>query len=385
MKNRQSLQEKLRAYGETDMYPFHMPGHKRNREWAERFSSPFSADITEIMGFDNLHRPEGILRDAMEDAAALYGAERTWFLVGGSTAGILAALSAAALPGEKILMASNCHRSAYHAAVLRDLMPVFVRPEISEEYGVSCAVRPEDVERILSENAAERGGPEGRIRAVFLTSPTYEGVISDIRRIAETAHRFGIPLIVDEAHGAHLAFIGMAGESAVACGADLVIQSVHKTLPALTQTALLHLCRGGEKYFSPEALTRWLRVFESSSPSYILMESIDSCLRYMGSAEGARAAKDYMSRLSALRASLEGLKHIRLFSAECADPSKLVLFPDRALGMTGKDLADLLRLRYHLETEMACRDYVIAMTSVMDTEDAFRWLEEALYELDREL
>ena len=121
------IYQELINLAEGDMYPFHMPGHKRNREWAERFSSPFSADITEIMGFDNLHRPEGILKDAMEDAAALYGARRTWFLVGGSTAGILAALSAAALPGEKILMASNCHRSAYHVAVLRDLMPVSCR------------------------------------------------------------------------------------------------------------------------------------------------------------------------------------------------------------------------------------------------------------------
>ena len=237
MKNKQSLQEELRAYAESGMYPFHMPGHKRNGKWAEGFSSPFSVDITEIEGFDNLHHAEGILRDAMENAAEIYGAERTWFLVNGSTAGILAAISAAALPGERILMAENSHRSAFHGLALRGLSPVFLPVPLLPEYGIAGRVCPEDVERILSEDA----GREGRkIRAVYLTSPTYEGVLSAIRRIAEISHSHGIPLLVDEAHGAHLPFGTGFGESAIACGADIAVQSVHKTLPSMTQTAVLH-------------------------------------------------------------------------------------------------------------------------------------------------
>ena len=377
----ESLAEKLRALGESDMYPFHMPGHKRNREWAEAYSSPFSSDITETEGFDNLHHPEGILRDAMEAAASLYGTKRTWFLVNGSTCGILAALSAAALPEERILMAENSHRSAFHGLVLRNLVPVFARPRIIPEYGIAGEIRPADVDRLLEEEARKGG----RIRAVYVTSPTYEGVLSDIRGIAGAAHRHGIPLIVDEAHGAHLVFGKSFGESAVLCGADVVVQSVHKTLPSLTQTAVLHLCPGGEKYFSPDTLERWLRVYESSSPSYILMASIDSCLRYMGSPEGVRAMERYEENLRKLRQDLGKLDHIRLLAGENIEPSRLVLFPEKAGGMTGKALADMLRLRYHLETEMACRDYLILMTSLMDTPEGFMRLVKALRELDGEM
>lgn len=379
MKNKQSLQEELRAYAESGMYPFHMPGHKRNGKWAEGFSSPFSVDITEIEGFDNLHHAEGILRDAMENAAEIYGAERTWFLVNGSTAGILAAISAAALPGERILMAENSHRSAFHGLALRGLSPVFLPVPLLPEYGIAGRVCPEDVERILSEDA---GREERKIRAVYLTSPTYEGVLSDIRRIAEISHSHGIPLLVDEAHGAHLPFGTGFGESAIACGADIAVQSVHKTLPSLTQTAVLHLGRGGEKYFSPETLTRWLKVYESSSPSYILMASIDACIRFMGSGEGKKAMEAYEKNLGALRGRLGELTHIRLFSGEGQDPSKLVLFPDKRTGLTGKGLADLLRSRYYLETEMAARDYLIAMTTLMDTEEGMHRLAEALVEID---
>ena len=230
------LLERLSTYAASDAYPFHMPGHKRQVKMGiTSVPNPFSVDITEIDGFDNLHHAEDILKESMNSAAAVYGADRSWYLVNGSTCGILAAIAAAVKPGEKILMARNSHKSAYHAVILNQLEPVYLYPEEVPEFQIPGGIEPEQVERALLEH------PE--IRAVFVTSPTYEGIVSDIQGIAATAHRHGAALIVDEAHGAHLPFGdgNYFPDGALQEGADLVIQSLHKTLPSLTQTAILHL------------------------------------------------------------------------------------------------------------------------------------------------
>lgn len=193
------LLERLSTYAASDAYPFHMPGHKRQVKMGiTSVPNPFSVDITEINGFDNLHHAEDILKESMNSAAAVYGADRSWYLVNGSTCGILAAIAAAVKPGEKILMARNSHKSAYHAVVLNQLEPVYLYPEEVPEFQIPGGIEPEQVERALLEH------PE--IRAVFVTSPTYEGIVSDIQGIVATAHRHGAALIVDEAHGAHLPF-----------------------------------------------------------------------------------------------------------------------------------------------------------------------------------
>lgn len=216
----ESLYEKLVAYGAGDACPFHMPGHKRNMgKWG--FADPFSFDITEIDGFDNLHHAEGILKAAQERAARVYGARRTFFLINGSSAGILAAVSACVSKGGKLLMARNCHKAVYHAASLLDLETVYVYPEQERRYGLNGGISPERVERLLEEHPG--------VQAVIVTSPTYDGVVSDIRKIAQIVHERGLFLIVDEAHGAHLAFLPYFPDSALDLGADVAIQSVHKT------------------------------------------------------------------------------------------------------------------------------------------------------------
>ena len=173
------LLERLSTYAASDAYPFHMPGHKRQVKMGiTSVPNPFSVDITEIDGFDNLHHAEDILKESMNSAAAVYGADRSWYLVNGSTCGILAAIAAAVKPGEKILMARNSHKSAYHAVILNQLEPVYLYPEEVPEFQIPGGIEPEQVERALLEH------PE--IRAVFVTSPTYEGIVSDIQGIAAT-------------------------------------------------------------------------------------------------------------------------------------------------------------------------------------------------------
>ena len=372
------LLERLSTYAASDAYPFHMPGHKRQVKMGiTSVPNPFSVDITEIDGFDNLHHAEDILKESMNSAAAVYGADRSWYLVNGSTCGILAAIAAAVKPGEKILMARNSHKSAYHAVVLNQLEPVYLYPEEVPEFQIPGGIEPEQVERALLEH------PE--IQAVFVTSPTYEGIVSDIQGIAATAHRHGAALIVDEAHGAHLPFGdgNYFPDGALQEGADLVIQSLHKTLPSLTQTAILHL---KSQILDAKKVEQYLSVYQSSSPSYILIASMENCVRYMAE-KGAGEMARYGARLRELREKLAKLKHFRLLKEEICgtagvygyDPSKLVLFPDF---MTGTRLAEVLRTEYHLEAEMSSGRYVLLMTSFMDTEEGFSRLERALLELD---
>ena len=200
--------------------PFHMRGHKRNMK-GQTFGDIAGIDITEIDGFDNLHGADGILLDAERRANSLYGSEETFFMVNGSTGGVLSAVSAVTDSGDTILAARNCHRSLYHAAYLKHLDLKYIYPENLDSFDFAGAIDPNEVEAKI----------DSSVKAVFVTSPTYEGVVSDIASIAEIAHKHGIPLIVDEAHGSHFGFCEKVPESSVHQHADIVIHSVHKTLP----------------------------------------------------------------------------------------------------------------------------------------------------------
>ncbi|MDO5411199.1 MAG: aminotransferase class V-fold PLP-dependent enzyme [Lachnospiraceae bacterium] len=371
------LYERLKDYAASDFYPWHMPGHKRR---LMEFVNPFSIDITEIAGFDDLHHPEGILKEAMEEAAAVYGSEKTWFLVNGSSCGILAAVCAAVRPGGRLLMARNCHKSAYHAALLGQLEVSYVYPELIEE-GFYGELRPEAVE------AGLKADPD--IEAVIMVSPGYEGVVSDVEAIAQIVHRYGCTLIVDEAHGAHLPFGASLGfpESALSKGADIVIQSLHKTLPSLTQTALIHL--GKESRISAQKLAFYLQIYQSSSPSYLLMASIDSCIRLMSGEKGQQLMQSYARNLLEVRSYLgRKLRRLRLYQpgeGERYDPSKLVIIADGNSGIDGGTLADMLRRCRHLEPEMNTDRYVILMSSPADQKEGFERLAQALIEIDEKL
>lgn len=276
-------------------------------------------------------------------------------------------------------MARNCHKSVYHAVFLNELRPVYIYPEFDETMELNMAVSPEKIERLLEEHK--------EVQAVVLTSPTYDGVLSDIERISEIVHQKKIPLIVDEAHGAHFGFHPYFPENANTKGADVVIHSLHKTLPALTQTALIHL--NGTR-IDRRKIRNYLHIFQTSSPSYVLMASMDECLR-MVAEQGDVLFETYVKNLESKRGELKKLKHIRLMETEEFDRSKLVLsVKDTILKkenrvFTGKMLYERLLLEYHLQMEMAAGSYVIAMTSIGDTKEGMDRLISALFEIDEEL
>ena len=362
------LYKRLTEYCTSDYYPFHMPGHKRAVLQEE---NPYVYDITEIEGFDNLHEPQGILRIAMEEAAEFYQSDKTYFLVNGSTGGILSAISAVAGMGDEIIIARNCHKSVYHAVFLRELKQIYLYPEYVKEYGICGGIRPERVKDTLQEHP--------NARAVVITSPTYEGVVSDIKSIADIVHRYGIPLIVDEAHGAHFSMHDRVPVSALKLGADLVIQHVRFRQEQ------------GKNLLSREAVEQYLSIYQTSSPSYVLMASIDECINKMR-AEGHLLFEPYVRRLEAIKQHAKQLTHLKIMDREVVgengifdlDISKLVI-SSRGTGLTGQQLYDKLNNKFHLQLEMAAGDYAIAMTSPMDSEEGLLRLFTALAEVDRDL
>lgn len=377
------LYDELVRYCGSDAYPFHMPGHKRR---LGQLKDPFSFDLTEIDGFDNLHHAEGILLEAEKRAARLYGAEETHFLVNGSTAGILSAIGASTTAGGHLLMMRASHKAAYHAVAAGGLTAHYLAgtsgsaaPHIRLVGGCGNRIRfglsepdcgqpadPAEVERALEKDP--------RIQAVYITSPTYDGIVSDVRAIAEIAHRHGVPLIVDEAHGAHFGMHEIFPESSVKLGADLVIHSVHKTLPSLTQTALIHV-QG--KLVSRRRLREMLDIYQTSSPSYVLMASIDQCIRMLES-----RGKEWFDRLAGNLRWFYGAV-ADLSSISCIvtdDPSKILLRP---AGHEAGELYDALRQTWHLQPEMLSRSYVLMLSSIGDDEEGFRRLSEALHQIDR--
>lgn len=374
------LYDKLKKYSQSGFYGFHMPGHKRNSRLTGA-DLPYDIDITEIEGFDDLHHARGILKEAQERAASLYHAEETYYLVNGSTAGLLSAILGSTKPGDRIIMARNCHKSVYNAVYINGLRPVYVYPVKSGETGINGAV---DVRQI---RACLEKYPD--IRAAVITSPTYDGVVSDVSAISSCLHKFGIPLILDEAHGAHFGFHPYFPDNGNDCGADLVIHSLHKTLPSMTQTALLHM---NGNLAQRDEIRRYLHMLQSSSPSYVLMASMDECVRLLEK-NGRELFDRYVSLLSEFRCKLGKLHHLNLFETGDYDRSKILITSEHTFlndkeetkKYTGKQLYYDLNHKYLLQMEMAALNYVIAITSVGDTREGFQRLFNALSEIDGKL
>lgn len=368
------IEQKLKALAQSDVYPFHMPGHKRQLSGF----FPYELDITEIEGFDNLHHAKGLLFEAQQYAAQMYQSRKAYYLVNGSTCGILAAISAATTKGGRVLVARNCHKAVYNAIYLRGLKAEYVYP-VATHYGIQGQIQVADVERKLVEK------PD--IQAIVITSPTYDGLVSDVRAIADLAHAHGIPLIVDEAHGAHFGLDEAFPDNATVLGADAVIMSVHKTLPAPTQTAILHLC---SDRINVTKMEKFLGIYETSSPSYVLMAGIEESLRLADEAKGVQM-KEYVRRLQIFREKMRRLTILRVpdradFTGEEAyayDIGKLLLVTNGAI--SGKALQELLLKKYGLQMEMSSGNYVLAMTSFMDTEEGLERLADALLEIDATL
>lgn len=372
MNDKKSLEEHIRKYS-NQIYPFHMPGHKQLSKYM--INDIEKIDVTEVESTDNLHNPIGIIKDAQKTASNIYKTKETFFLVNGSSCGILAAISSTVKFQDHILIARNCHKSVYNGIVINRLNPIYIYPQIINEYGIFGGVLPQDVDNILKSN--------GKISCVVITSPTYEGFTSNIKEIADIVHKYNKILIVDEAHGAHFIFSDAFPKSALEEGADIVIQSVHKTLPSYTQTALLHV---NSSRVNIDNIKEQLSIYQTSSPSYIFMSAIDNCIRNV-SKKGF--FDTYIKHIISVRKKLSKLCTMKLLDTELInkygiydiDISKLVMVIKNGK-LKPYDVEKELRDNYNIQIEMSSENHIIALSSVADNNEALNYLCNSLNKID---
>lgn len=342
------LEDKLKG---LDTYPFHMPGHKRNKKFGITGSE---IDITEIDGFDNLHCPRGVIADIEKDLKKIYKSKKSLISVNGSSMGIMSAIFAVCNRKDKIIVARNCHKSVFNACMLLELKIIYIEPDYDSTNGYYMRLSQETADKAIREN------PDAK--AMIITSPTYEGFISEIE--------CDIPLIIDAAHGAHL---GLGYFPKYPSG-DIVISSLHKTLPALTQTAVINIYN--------DALTsrvkRYNDIFQTTSPSYVLMNSISICADYV--LKNRRDFCVFYENLCDLR--LADTDNLRIMYTD--DISKIIV-STAGTDISGNDLAEILRDKYKIEVEAYYKTYVLLMTSVADEKERLEYLKKALEEIDEGL
>lgn len=370
----ENILDQLNELANSDFYPFHMPGHKRNEE-EELWKQIFSIDITEIDDFDNLHDATGIIERAQKKGAELWGSKESFFLVNGSTCGNLAAIFAGVSEGGEMMVARNCHISVHHGVELRNIIPHYIYPKLNTENDIPVGITVEQVKELFQMYPNSE--------ALMITSPTYEGYVSEIKEIAQFCHEKGILLIVDEAHGAHFGFHDDLPTSALSQGADLVIQSLHKTLPSLTQTAILHV--GKDSVVNMEKVRKYLSYFQSTSPSYVFLACMERCVDLVKE-KGEPLFTTYCQRLRDFYSKAESLKNIKVLAPEWEKENEGNSLKNRDFGkivvyspyLSGKEIYHLLREDYHLQPEMCNCKYSLLMTSIYDTYDSFERLIEAL-------
>ncbi len=359
----------------SDLYPFHMPGHKRqgtkdgSYDWLD---GVYQHDITEINGFDDPPEPKDLILSIEKRIAAYYGTDHAFLSVNGSTCGTLASISALVPAGGYLMMDEGAHRSVYNAAKIRDLKTVRLSRIKLPEAGLTAGISTEEVERKLKE--AENKGKLPQ--AVLITSPTYEGFISDIDEIADIVHGYGIKLIADSAHGAHLKIIRAA---------DAAVVSLHKTLPAMTQVSAILV--NGDPETAGE-IKRYINIYQTTSPSYILMASAERCMNIMES-RGEELKERHKERLKDLYSLNAKLNKLHITGPEYKgrygiydfDISKVVI-TDRTGKKSGQEIYDIFRTRYGLQPEKAEKGFCLMMTSVMDTDKGFERLKEAIQRMD---
>ena len=368
----------VKNYKDNKPAYFCIPGHRAARgiasAWVEDVGEQiFGYDLTEAHGLDDLHAPEGAIKEAQELAATLYGADRSWFLVNGTTCGNEAMLLSTLHPGDKVLLPRNAHKSMLMGLVLSGAEPVWILPEYIESLQLWGGIRPETVEAALDADPS--------IRAVALVSPNYYGMVSDVRQISDICHAHHIPLLVDEAHGAHLYFSDALPAGALACGADLCVQSWHKVTGALGQSSVLHL---HSALVDGNAVDAALKLVQSTSPSYLLMTSLDLARRELA-LHGREQLNHLQKTASIVRQQIRdipglacpGTELIGQYGIFALDESRLTVDVSQ-LSVTGQTFSDQLFSRFGVDLELAEDKVALAILTAANTQTDIQRLLDAL-------
>lgn len=368
----------LKASAEQNAASFHFPGHNRGHAAPASMTQligirPYVHDLPELPELDNLFCPQGPILEAQKQAAKLFGSSETWFLVGGTTCGIQAAIMATCSPGDYLILPRNCHVSAISGMVLSGAVPKYIVPDCKNDWDLPGGVTPLQVLKAINELELEGK----KLGAVFITSPTYHGVCSNLAEISEICHSRKIPLIVDEAHGAHLGFHPKLPRSALQQGADLTVQSTHKVLCSLTQSSMLHM---SGNIVDKDRISRCLQTLQTTSPSYLLLASLDAARAQLSespdivfnkSIELANEAKCSLKRIPGISV----LENSSFPNFPAVDPLRLTIgFWE--LGLSGYEADEILDRDFGIVCELVgnksitcalnlgtCRDHVERLLS----------------------
>jgi lysine decarboxylase len=370
------IYDAIKKYHDSKPTAFHMPGHKLGKGLPEEFLQGITRmDVTEIPGTDNLHYPEAVIKEAQKLASEAFGADESFFLVNGSTCGIHAMIMTVCRPGDKLVVSRDSHKSVINGLILAGAEPVYIKPEFDSGFGIPTVVTPEAVEAALKENPNAAG--------VLITRPNYYGICSDIQRISRLVHSYGKVLLIDEAHGAHFKFEEGLPVCAMDGGADICVQSAHKTLPAFTQGAYVHL--KSEKV-DAERLKFHLRLLQTSSPSYMIMASLDMARAIMQH-KGKRLINELLLKIDSFISNIylnETLQFKILSQNDLQlgqfDKTRLVI-NTRDLGKTGFEIEKILRQEFNIQVEMADIYNIVCISTIADEDESFNKLYNALCDI----
>ncbi|MEW5819307.1 MAG: aminotransferase class I/II-fold pyridoxal phosphate-dependent enzyme [Cyanobacteriota bacterium] len=340
------LLDQLISYCERPMTPFHMPGHAGGNNIHPKIKAflgdnVFKADLTELDFLDNLSNPTGVIKETQDKIAKIFNAKASFILVNGSTCGLMALILSIVSNGEQILVPRNCHRSIINALILSDAKPVWYLPEWIKEKELFGYISPEKFDRLLEENS--------NVKAVLIVNPTYEGISSNTGALVSISKKYDIPVIVDEAHGGHWQFNSNFPESALEAGADAVVQSFHKSCGSLSQSSLLHISH--KSSISPHVVEENLKLLQSTSPSYILMASLDAATSYIASEEGMEDLNRTYTLSVELRNKLKSIKSISLLESSknfSIDPTRIFA---SIKGLSGEAMANIIENQYNIAIE----------------------------------
>lgn len=328
----------------------------------------FKADFSEIEGFDNLRNPQGIIKDLQSNISNIYNSKASFMLTNGSTSGIIAAMMSVLKPSDRVLIARNCHLSVYNALVLTGAYPVWIMPDIDSQWGIFKGIEPNQIDKMLSENK--------NIKAVILTNPTYEGIFSDIASISAICKKHNAILIVDEAHGALLNFGKFKANPSILSGADISIQSLHKTAAAPNPCALLHI--SGTSIVPPSKIQEALNIINTTSPSYPLMCAIEACVNFLASKEGRKKVNDLLANIIKFKSLLNPA--ISVYDGY-NDPTKLLI---RINGTNSLMVSGLLNNDYKIEEEYSTDRAMLFITGLGTTDSSLNHLAMGLNELQKQ-
>lgn len=374
----------LLKHAEKNPIQFHIPGHKKGNGMDPEFrefigENALSVDLINIGPLDDLHLPKGIIKQSQELAAKAFGAEHTFFSVQGTSGAIMAMIIAVCGPGDKILIPRNVHKSIMSAIVISGAVPIFIHPEVDPNYGISHGITPDSIEEALLAN------PD--TKAVLVINPTYYGVSGDLKKIVNIAHSKNIPVLVDEAHGAHIHFHHELPLSAMEAGADLAATSVHKLGGSLTQSSILNLQGNLVSYKRVQSIFSMLT---TTSTSYLLLASLDVARKSLAT-EGRALLEDTIRKAEYTRSKINQIEHLYCMDREilessagvAMDPTKL-LISVKELGITGYEVEKWLRNRFNIEVELSDLYNILCIVTPGDSEKDLMTLIHALYQLSLE-